>query len=321
MKTRFLKADAAGLKEAVGVLRRGELVAFPTETVYGLGARALDAKAARKIYQAKGRPSDNPLIVHVNGPAMMETIARPTLLARKLITEFWPGPLTLILKSSGLVPKVVTGGQETIAVRCPAHPFFRRLISLLGEPIAAPSANLSGRPSPTTALHVRADLNGSIPLILDGGPCRKGLESTIIDARGRYPRLLRPGPLTVEDIASASGVKVLFPGKIFSASPGTRYKHYAPRCRVKLISPECVRQGIAALSLPGTGLVHRSPLGVPAPSFCRRISGGLEIYARSLFSSLREAEVSGVKTLYVETVSKRGVGRAIMDRLQRAAGL
>ncbi len=321
MKTRFLKADVAGMKAAAQALRRGQLVAFPTETVYGLGARALDAKAVKKIYRAKGRPSDNPLIVHVNGSAMMETVAHPTSLARKLIAAFWPGPLTLILKSSGLVPDVVTGGQETIAVRCPAHPFFQTLIDFLGEPIAAPSANLSGRPSPTTAAHVYADLDGRIALILDGGPCNEGLESTIIDARGRYPVLLRPGSLTVEDIARAAGVKVLNPGANSPASPGTRYRHYAPDCRVELVSPRRVREGIEALKFPKTGLIHRSPSGAPLPGFSRKIPGGLDVYARSLFASLREAESFGVKTLYVETVPKRGVGRAVMDRLQRAAGL
>ncbi len=321
VRTRLSRATPASIRDAAAILRRGGLVAFPTETVYGLGARAFDAAAARRIYRAKGRPSDNPLIVHVDGAAMLARVARRTTpLARRLIAAFWPGPLTLVLERAAGVPDAVTGGRRTVAVRCPAHPAARALLRALGEPIAAPSANLSGRPSPTTAAHVRRDLNGRVPLILDGGACRQGLESAIVDARGRRPVLLRPGTLTPEAIARAVGVAVAAPGRRAPAAPGTRHRHYAPSCRVVLVSPALIRRGaVAGLSERGAGLVLRSRLNGRGPAFTRRVPGGVDAYARALFAALRDAEKFRVRVLFVETVSDRGVGRAVMDRLRRAA--
>ncbi len=320
-RTRVRRATPAAVQEAATVLRRGGLVAFPTETVYGLGARAFDAAAARRIYRAKGRPSDNPLIVHVDGPEMLARVVRRTTpLARRLMAAFWPGPLTLVLERSARVPDAVTGGRETVAVRCPAHAAARALIRALGEPIAAPSANLSGRPSPTTAAHVLRDLDGRVALILDGGPCRRGLESAIIDARGRRPVLLRPGTLTPAAIARAAGASIAAPGRRAPAAPGTRHRHYAPTCRIELVAPALVRRGaVAGLSARASGLLHRSRWNGPSPAFRRRVAGGLDAYARALFAALRDAEKRRVRVLFVESVPDRGVGRAVMDRLRRAA--
>jgi L-threonylcarbamoyladenylate synthase len=215
----------------------------------------------------------------------------------------------------------VTAGGRTVAVRCPAHPAARALIRALGEPVAAPSANLSGRPSPTTAEHVLRDLRGRVPLILDGGPCRKGLESAIVDARGRRPVMLRPGTITSEAIARAAGAPLGNAGSGAPAAPGTRHRHYAPSCRVKLVSTALLRLSAGALAHEaGAGLLHRTAFRARGLAFSRRVRGGVGAYAAALFSALRAAESAGVKTLYVETVPDRGVGRAVMDRLRRAAG-
>jgi len=321
VNTRVLRAEGKSLALAARELRAGRLVAFPTETVYGLGARAYDPAAARRVYKAKGRPSDNPLIVHVCDEAMLaDVVKRVTPLARRLIDAFWPGPLTLILEKSALVPDAVTAGGATVAVRCPGHPAARALIRILGEPVAAPSANLSGRPSPTTAAHVLRDLRGRVGLILDGGPCRKGLESAIVDARGKRPVILRRGTLTDESIARAAGVPLGAAGRSAPPSPGTMHRHYAPTCRVVLVTSAALRsKAPAGLSAPGSGLVHRGPRAGFRPAFALRVRGGLDAYAAGLFAALRAAEAAGVRTLYVETVPLAGVGRAVMDRLRRAA--
>ena len=319
MKTTVVPADAAGVRRAAALLRAGKLAAFPTETVYGLGARAFDASAARRVYRAKGRPSDNPLIVHVDGEAMLaRVVKRVTPLARRLMDAFWPGPLTLILEKTAAVPAAVTGGRSTVAVRWPAHPAARALIRELGEPIAAPSANRSGRPSPTAAAHVLRDLRGRVELILDGGPCAEGLESAIVDARGRRPVLLRPGTITAERIARAARAPVGAPGRAAPPAPGTRHRHYAPSCPVVLVPPVMIRKGFAGLGR-GDGLVHRTAWKGPLGARAFRVKGGPAAYARGLFAALRAAEAAGVKTLYVETVPDGGVGRAVMDRLRRAA--
>jgi L-threonylcarbamoyladenylate synthase len=319
VKTRVVKATPASIRAAARILLDGGLVAFPTETVYGLGARAFDAAAARRVYRAKGRPSNNPLIVHVDGaPMLARVVRRVTPLARRLIAEFWPGPLTLILEKTSAVPSAVTGGGRTVAVRCPDHPTARALIRALGEPIAAPSANRSGRPSPTTAAHVLRDLRGRVPLILDAGSCRKGLESAIVDARGRRPVLLRPGTIAPEAVARAARAALAVPGRGTPPAPGTRHRHYAPSCAVVLIPTPLVRKGFSGLGRRD-GLVHRTAWKGARPAYARRVPGGVAAYARELFAALRAAESAGVRTLYVETVADRGVGRAVMDRLRRAA--
>jgi L-threonylcarbamoyladenylate synthase len=320
MRTRVSKTTPASIASAARLLRAGGLVAFPTETVYGLGARGLDAAAVRRVYRAKGRPSDNPLILHVDGEAMLARVARRVSpLARRLMDAFWPGPLTLIFDKTPAVPRAATGGRATVAVRCPSHPAARALIRALGEPIAAPSANRSGRPSPTAAAHVLRDLEGRVALILDGGPCRSGLESAIVDARGRRPVLLRPGTLAPEALARAARARLAAPGRSAPPAPGTRHRHYAPSCPVVLVPPALVRRG----RVPGLGrrdgLIHRAAWTGARPAFALRVGGGAAAYARALFAALRAAESAGVATLYVETLPDRGVGRAVMDRLRRAA--
>jgi len=315
------KTSASSIRAAAELLRAGGLVVFPTETVYGLGARAFDPAAVRRIFRVKERPADNPLIVHVaDEKQLARVVRRVPPLARRLMNAFWPGPLTLILEKAPDVPPAVTAGQRTVAVRMPDHPAALSLLRTLGEPIAAPSANRSGRPSPTTAAHALKDLRGRVAVILDGGPCRNGLESAIVDARGRRPVLLRPGAITAAAITNRAGIPVAAPGRDSPAAPGARRRHYAPSCRVILVAPALLRRGrVTGLGLPGSGLVHRSPWKGRRPAFARRLRGAVAAYARGLFSALRDAESAGASTLFVETVPDRGVGRAVMDRLRRAA--
>ena len=233
------------LKEAAGILRSGGLVAFPTETVYGLGGNALDEDAARKIYAAKGRPSDNPLIAHVSCVEEVEPLVKEIPEAgRKLMEAFWPGPLTMIFPKSEKVPYGTTGGLDTVAIRMPDDPVANRLIALAGVPVAAPSANTSGRPSPTTADHVWQDMNGRIEMIIDGGPVGIGVESTIVDVSSAVPAVLRPGAITMEMLAEVLGEVSVDPAILGPLSadvrpkaPGMKYKHYAPKADLTLVEP------------------------------------------------------------------------------------
>jgi L-threonylcarbamoyladenylate synthase len=246
--TRLLRVDPVrpapeALAEAGAVLRQGGLVAFPTETVYGLGANALDPVAVRKIFAAKGRPGDNPLIVHVAGrESLAGLVASVPELAWTLIDRFWPGPLTLVLLKAGQVPDGVTAGLPTVGVRMPAHRVALGLIAAAGVPVAAPSANRSGRPSPTTADHVREDLQGRVELILDGGPTGVGVESTVVDVTGPVPVLLRPGGVPLEDLRRVAGEVAVDPALVGQEverpkSPGMKYTHYAPQAPLVLIEP------------------------------------------------------------------------------------
>ena len=233
------------LKEAAGILRSGGLVAFPTETVYGLGGNALDEDAARKIYAAKGRPSDNPLIAHVSCVEEVAPLVKEIPEAgRKLMEAFWPGPLTMIFPKSEKVPYGTTGGLDTVAIRMPDDPVANRLIALAGVPVAAPSANTSGRPSPTTADHVWQDMNGRIEMIIDGGPVGIGVESTIVDVSSAVPAVLRPGAITMEMLAEVLGEVSVDPAILGPLSadvrpkaPGMKYKHYAPKADLTLVEP------------------------------------------------------------------------------------
>lgn len=237
------------LLEAARILREGGLVAFPTETVYGLGGNALDAEAAGKIYAAKGRPSDNPLIAHISCAKELEPLVKEVPEAgRKLMEAFWPGPLTMIFPKSAKVPYGTTGGLDTVAVRMPDDPVANRLIALAGVPVAAPSANTSGRPSPTTADHVWQDMNSRIDMIIDGGPVGIGVESTIVDVSSAIPTVLRPGAITMEMLEAVLGEVAVDPAILGPMSadvkpkaPGMKYKHYAPKAELTLVEPEAVR--------------------------------------------------------------------------------
>ena len=251
METKLIKIqDSEWIKdeelaEAARIIREGGLVAFPTETVYGLGANALNEDAARKIYAAKGRPSDNPLIAHISCMEELEPLVKEIPEAgRKLAEAYWPGPLTMVFPKSEIVPYGTTGGLDTVAVRMPSDPIAGRLIALSGVPIAAPSANTSGRPSPTTAQHVWQDMNGKIEMILDGGPVGIGVESTIVDVSGQVPVVLRPGAITMEMLRETLGEVTIDPAilgpmaeGVRPKAPGMKYKHYAPKAELTLVEP------------------------------------------------------------------------------------
>jgi L-threonylcarbamoyladenylate synthase len=314
------------LAEPAAALAAGGLVAFPTETVYGLGADALSARAVERIFAAKGRPADNPLIVHLPDAGWVDRVARglPPLAAR-LADACWPGPLTLVLDARPGVPGATTAGLSTVAVRVPDHPLARALIRLAGTPVAAPSANLSGRPSPTTAAHVEADLGDRIDWVVDGGPCAVGIESTVVDARGPAPVVLREGAVTREDLEAVAGVPVAAarpPGGGGPArSPGTRHAHYRPDARVVVADPG---EGLAtAARLAGrgrVGLVGPDDVGVGPGVEVLATPLGADELAAVLYAALRRADRLGLATVVVEAVPAEGLGRAVMDRLRRAAG-
>src|SRR5690606_31374561 len=305
--TAVLPADDAGIAAAAETLARGELVALPTETVYGLAADATNGEAVARIYAAKGRPALNPLIVHVDGPAMAARLADLPPLAHRLIEAFWPGPLTLVLPARADSPAagLVQAGLPTIAIRCPNPPVAQAVIARLGRPIAAPSANPSGRISPTRAEHVRAGLAGRIPLILDAGPTEAGLESTIVAVEGEALRLLRPGPVPAEALAALAPVLAAADGKI--QAPGQMTSHYAPRQPVRLgaSAPEPHEFFIGFNGLDGN--LNLSP------------KGNLIEAAARLFEALHMAEASGATGIAVAPIPEDGLGAAINDRLRRAA--
>ncbi|MDQ7859774.1 MAG: L-threonylcarbamoyladenylate synthase [Armatimonadota bacterium] len=325
--------EAAAIGEAAAVLSSGGLVAFPTETVYGLGADALDARAVARLFEVKGRPADNPIIVHVASPTDVDALATHVgATARVLIDRFWPGPLTLVLPAAPVVPEVTRGGLPTVAVRMPAHAVALALIAAARRPVAAPSANRSGRPSPTTAQHVLADLGERIDLVLDAGPAPVGVESTVVDVSGTTPVLLRPGGLPLEALQAAVGAVALpAPGAAATArSPGTRYRHYAPRARVVLVEgrPDAGERVAAAVRRlwdeglrVGAMVTSEGAAGVPAGAVVRVMGprAAPEVIAANLFAQLRELDEAGLDAIVVEGVAERGLGRAVMDRLRRAA--
>lgn len=301
----------------MAALRAGDLVAFPTETVYGLGADALRAEAVSAIFAAKGRPADNPLIVHLADATQVgRVVGSWTPLARRLAAEWWPGPLTLVLDAAPAVPSVTTGGLTTVAVRVPDHPVAQTLLREADLPVAAPSANRSGRPSPTSAAHVAADFGAAVRLVLDGGQCPVGVESTVVDARGNRPLVLREGSISREQLGAvdeATGPDAL------RASPGTRYRHYAPECRVVVARPGDAERLAAGLRDQGrhVGLVATGPAPDGVTEIARFAdAAGL---AQQFYAALRAAETAGVDVVVVEAVDEAGVGRAVMDRLRRAA--
>ncbi len=327
------------LCRAAQILRDGGLVAFPTETVYGLGANALDSTAAERIYAAKGRPSDNPLIVHIScmdelGP-LVKYIPPAAL---KLAGAFWPGPLTMVFPKADIIPAATSGGLDTVAVRMPSSPVANRLIALAKIPVAAPSANLSGRPSPTRAEHVREDLDGKIDMIIDGGPVGIGLESTIVDVSGEKPVLLRPGAITMEMLEDILGEVDTDPAvtgpvgdTVHPKAPGMKYRHYAPRAELTLfegdgerVADEINRRAAAAeregklagiictdesRDLYHAGLIKS--LGTRADE---------RTIAHNLFAILREFDDCGADVIFGECFEREQIGAAVMNRLMKAAG-
>lgn len=344
MDTKTIKIDLEAIdltkiKEAAELIRSGELVAFPTETVYGLGADALVPGAAAKIYTAKGRPSDNPLIVHIFRYEDLISIAKEVpSQAKKLSDAFWPGPLTMVVRKNEKVPYETTGGMDTVAVRMPDHPVALSLLRESGCLIAAPSANTSGKPSPTEASHVALDMDGTIPMILDGGPVGIGIESTIIDLTEDVPMILRPGYITKEMLEEVLGEEVrMDPGIIDPDSkekpkaPGMKYKHYAPKADLVLVEgePDKVVESI-------NGLVQerqKNGQKVGIISTDETVSGyqadfvvsigsreDEELIARHLYKILREFDDWNVDAIYSESFAAQGIGQAIMNRLLKAAG-
>ena len=326
MHTELCQADDASIRRAAALLCAGELVAFPTETVYGLGADALNGEAAARIFAAKGRPADNPLIAHIAGESGLAGLiaGEPCACARALMRAFWPGPMTLIFPKSPRVPREVTAGLDTVAVRMPSHPVARALISAAQTPIAAPSANRSGRPSPTTAAHVLEDMEGRIPLILDGGPCEVGLESTVVDVTGARPRILRPGGVTLEmlegvvgDVDVDEGVLHQLQAGSQARSPGMKYKHYAPKGEVTIVTGPRAAQEIARLYDAADG--RAAILAFSQADYGARRVYRLKNAPGELFAALRQLDEDGMETIYAEDVPTTGVGLAVMNRLMRAA--
>ncbi len=327
-------ANDTALDRAAALIRAGELVAFPTETVYGLGGDATNADAARRIYAAKGRPSDNPLIIHIASPEEAETYAMTSPLYYKLAKQFMPGPLTVILPRRDTIPTSVTGGLDTVAVRCPAHPVARALIRAAGVPIAAPSANLSGRPSPTKAEHVWEDMNGRIPMILDGGEAEFGLESTIIALQDDTAVLLRPGAITFDalccvcaKVTIASAVTAELKENERPLSPGMKYRHYAPRASLILLDgkeADIDRFLRREATLPSVGILcyddELDALKGEAALFPLGGREDLQTQAHRLFAALREAdEQPRLTTLYTRLPQTDGIGLALYNRCIRAA--
>jgi L-threonylcarbamoyladenylate synthase len=310
------KVNDAALQRAAAELRAGRLVAFPTETVYGLGADATNGRAVAQIFAVKGRPRFNPLIVHVLDLAAAERIACVTEKGRRLAGAFWPGPLTLVLerKPEAGLSDLVTAGLDSVALRVPDHPVARALLRAAGLPVAAPSANRSGHVSPTTAEHVAADFGDRPAMILDGGPTAHGLESTILDVTGDRVVMLRPGATTADAIESVLGEPVTraFEGRDRPVSPGQLETHYAPRARVRL-GAKYVQLGEALLAF------GPDPLPTRGPSINLSSAGDLIEAAANLFAALRKLDATGAPAIAVMPIPERGLGEAINDRLRRAA--
>ena len=343
MKTEYVdlrdgKDVKEGIYKAAEIIKNGGLVAFPTETVYGLGANGLDENAVPKIYEAKGRPSDNPLILHISEFDEIENIVKEIPdVAFVLADEFWPGPLTMVFKKSDIVPYRTTGGLESVAVRMPSNKIARELIKMAGVPVAAPSANSSGRPSPTKADHVLCDLDGKIDMVIDGGTVDIGLESTIVDVTGEVPVILRPGFITEEMLSEAIGrvktddaVKNLSPDKdLKPKAPGMKYRHYAPQGKmtiykgksekvVKIINEETAKsegKKTAVLATDETKRYYKADIVISVGS-----REDCESIAHNLFDTLRSFDDMGAEIIFSEGFDESRLGFAIMNRLHKSAG-
>ena len=318
------------LRRAGGIIRAGGLVAFPTETVYGLGADALDAEAVASVYEAKGRPSDNPMIVHIADATDLYALIKGgrsgiTEEASKLITNVWPGPLTMVFPKSDKVPDITTGGLDTVAVRMPSNPTARKLIKESGRPIAAPSANLSGKPSPTNAEDVLEDMDGRINAVVMGEQCDVGIESTVLDLAGDELRILRPGAVTKERLSEILGREVSYDQNLLDdhtsddadfkpRSPGMKYKHYSPKAKVRII--EGVEEEFAAKA---------RELGLEARARGEKVAiidygGDADKAARKLFADIRELDRQGYDLVLIRALPKIGFGFSVMNRMLRSAG-
>ena len=326
------------MQQAAALLKKGKLVAFPTETVYGLGANGLDEQAIASIYKAKGRPSDNPLILHIsNQQELIPLVTEIPANAQVLIDQYWPGPLTIILKRTAIVPNSVSGGLDTVAVRLPASVVARELIRLAGTPIAAPSANVSGRPSPTSAEAVLADLDGRIHAIIDAGSCDIGVESTVVDCTTPVPTLLRPGGITLEMLADTLGEVEIDPTlngstQYIPRSPGMKYTHYAPSAPMILfegtyphIAELILREITASLAagktigaIVSTETARHLPPGIIAAVYGLREN--TEDIAANIYTALRSFDDRSVDIIYAEGIPEKGLGLAIMNRLRKACG-
>ncbi len=345
MNTKVIKIDPENidksqLREAADALKAGKVVAIPTETVYGLGADALNTEAVSKIFKAKGRPSDNPLIVHIaDKEKVFELVESVPEKAAELMDKFWPGPLTLVLRKSPKIPDIITAGLDTVAIRMPEHPVARELIRLAGVPVAAPSANVSGKPSTTTAQHVLDDMDGKIEIIVDAGSSRVGLESTVLDVTVEPPVLLRPGGVTPGQLEKYIGrvdIDKTILGKInaenIPKSPGMKYKHYSPEAQVVIVkSEDKLKQTAKILELAQENKSQGKKVGICATVQTAAEYKGFETLsmgdrdhpetiAASLFALLREFDDRAVDIIFAEAVDQHEVGLAIMNRMVKAAG-
>jgi L-threonylcarbamoyladenylate synthase len=322
-----VRVRTSDIEKAAGVLRAGGLVALPTETVYGLGANAEDAAAVGRVFQVKGRPPSHPLIVHIGGAQQLDDWAEDVPETARLLAErFWPGPLTLVLRRGRRVPLETTGGLETVAVRVPDHPVALALLAAFGGGVAAPSANRFGSVSPTTAGDVRAELGDAVDFVLDGGPCQVGVESTIVDATGGTPSILRPGGVTREDLEEALGHPVPVPADTAGTVrvPGRHPSHYAPRARVVLVEPH----EVAARAQLAQEQGHQVGVLLPPCLADAQVKAHAVLaipeasadYARGLFGYLRELDARGCDLIIASLPVEEGLGLAIANRLRRAAG-
>lgn len=341
MDTQIIKIDSENIDKkaievAAKVLASGGLVAFPTETVYGLGANALDPLATKKIYSAKGRPSDNPLIIHVSRTSQVELYAEEVSpVAKKLMDLFWPGPLTLIFKRKPIISDSITGGLDTVAIRLPSHPIAREIIDAANLPIAAPSANRSGRPSPTRVEHVIEDLDGRVDIIVDGGSAAIGLESTVLDVTVDPPMILRPGYVTLEMLQDAIG-KVDMDASIIQTqsnvipkAPGMKYRHYAPQGSLTIVEGD--EEKVAKYILEQVKMYRDKKVAIIATDEEAHLYEGNRVYtigsktnpeevAANLFKILRLMDTEGIEYIFAPSFPQEHIGRAVMNRLLKAAG-